>query len=131
MTTVNIYVNFIYMKRKVDFYRTAQKKCPVQDFLDSLKGKVAQKVTWTIMLLENFDKIPQQYFKKLSGSDGIWECRIRINTNIYRIFCFFAGNSVIVLTHGIVKKTQKIPIKEIKKEEKYKNDYLQMKRGKK
>ena len=97
----------------------------MQEFLDSLPGKVAQKVTWVLSLLEDLEVMPASYFKKLVGTDDIWECRIQFGSNAYRIFCFSLGNSVIVLTHGLIKKTQKTPQREIEKAEAYRRDYLQ------
>jgi len=55
---------------------------------------------------------------------NIWECRIRLGPDAYRIFCFFDGRSVVVLTHGIIKKTQKTPQREIDRAEAYRRDYL-------
>ena len=95
----------------------------MQEFLNSLPGKVAQKVAWVLNLVEDLDVIPSQYFKKLIGTEGVWECRIQLGSNIYRIFCFFMDNSV-VLTHGIVKKSRKIPRNEIEKAEAYQRDFL-------
>jgi phage-related protein len=87
-------------------------------------GKTAQKVTWVLSLLEDLDTVPASYFKKLVGSYGIWECRIQLASNAYRVFCFFEGNSVVVLTHGLIKKTQKTPRQEIERAEAYKKDYV-------
>lgn len=115
------------MSRTVVFYKTADGKCPVRDFLDSLPGKVAQKIAWVLRLLEDMDIVPSSYFKKLVGTKEIWECRIKFSSNAYRILCFFIGNSVVVLTHGFVKKSQKIPKHEIEKAETYRRDFL--KRG--
>jgi phage-related protein len=112
------------MNRTVIFYRTADGKCPARDFLDSLFGKVAQKVAWVLQLLEDLEKIPVVFFKKLIGTEEIWECRIRYGSNIYRIFCFFDSHSVVVLTHGLVKKSQKTPRTEIERAESYRRDYL-------
>jgi phage-related protein len=112
------------MKRTVVFYRTADGKCPVQNFLDSLPGKVAQKIAWVLRLLEDLDIIPASYFKKLVGTEEIWECRISFGSNAYRIFCFFAENAVVVLTHGFVKKSQKTPAYEIERAEVYRRDFL-------
>lgn len=112
------------MAKTIIFYRTEDGKCPVENFLDSLPGKAAQKVTWTLSLLEDLDIIPSSYFKKLVGTEEIWECRIQVASNAYRIFCFFEGRSAIVLTHGLVKKTQKTPRREIEKAESYRRDYL-------
>jgi phage-related protein len=112
------------VKRTVLFYRTLDGKCPVQDFLDSLSGKVAQKIAWVLRLVEDLDIIPSSYFKKLVGTEEIWECRIQFGSNAYRIFCFFAENSVVVLTHGFVKKSQKAPAYEIERAEAYRRDFL-------
>ena len=113
------------MGRTVTFYKTGDGKCPIQDFLDSLPGKVAQKVTWVLKLIEDMDVVPATYFKKLTGTEDIWECRIVFGSNAYRIFCFFAGNSVVVLTHGFVKKSQKTPKAEIEKAQYYRRDFLE------
>ena len=112
------------MGRTVIFYQGADGKCPIQDFLDSLPGKAAQKVTWVLNLLEGLDIVPSSYFKKLVGTEEIWECRITFGSNAYRIFCFFVDNSVVVLTHGFVKKSQKTPKTEIEKAEAYRRDFL-------
>jgi len=111
--------------KTVTFYTTVDGKCPIQGFLDSLPGKVAQKVTWVLKLLEDLDTVPSNYFKKLTGTKEIWECRIAFGSNAYRIFCFFAGESVVVLTHGFAKKSQKTPKAEIEKAEAYRRDFLE------
>ena len=106
------------------FYRTANGKCPVQEFLDSLSAK-AQKVAWVLGLVEDLEVVPSTYFKKLVSTDEIWECRIQLGSNAYRIFCFFDDNSVVVLTNGLIKKTQKTPQLEIERTEAYRRDYRQ------
>ncbi len=111
------------MSRETIFYKTASGKCPVEEFLDSLPAKVAQKVTWVLNLIEDIEAIPAQYFVKMPGTDDIWECRIKQGSNIYRIFAFWDGNKVI-LTHGFPKKSQKTPGNEIENAERYKKDYF-------
>ena len=112
------------MSRTVIFCKTPDGKCPARDFLDSLPGKAAQKVIWVLRLLEDMNIVPSSYFKKLLGTQEIWECRIQLGSNAYRILCFFAENSAVVLTHGFVKKTQKTPKVEIEKAEAYRKDFL-------
>ena len=112
------------MSETITFYRTVDGKCPVQEFLDSLSSKTAQKVAWVLSLVEELDVVPSTYFKKLVSTEEIWECRIQLGSNAYRIFCFFDGNSVVVLTHGLTKKTQKTPQREIERAEAYRRDYL-------
>jgi phage-related protein len=111
------------VSKTVTFYTTADGRCPVQEFLDSLPGKVAQKIVWVLRLLEDMDRVPASYFKKLAGTEDIWECRIQFGSNAYRIFCFFLDNSV-VLTHGFVKKSQKTPARELERAEVYRRDFF-------
>lgn len=112
------------MKRTVQFYKTASGACPVAEFINGLPGKAAQKVTWTLSLLEELDILPTTYFKKLVNSDGIWEVRVSRGSDSYRIFCFFIGNKAVILTHGLVKKSQKTPPREIERAVAYKREYL-------
>ena len=116
------------MKREIFFYRTVDGKCPTKEFLDFLPKKVFQKISWVLQLIVELEKIPGTYFKKVVNSDDIWECRITFSPNTYRIFCFFENGKVIILTHGIIKKTQKLPQNEIVKAEEYKKDYLRRKK---
>ncbi|HZX48356.1 MAG TPA: type II toxin-antitoxin system RelE/ParE family toxin [Nitrospirota bacterium] len=71
------------------------------------------------------DIVPSSYLKKLTGTEEIWECRIVFGSNAYRIFCFFIENSVVVLTHGFTKKSQKTPKTEIERAEAYRKDFLE------
>lgn len=117
------------MGKTIRFYKTVDGQCPVQEFLDSLPGRVAQKVAWVLSLIEDLDVVPSTYFRKLVSTAEIWECRIQLGSNAYRIFCFFDSNSVVVLTHGLIKKTQKTPQREIDRAEAYRRDYLQRRTG--
>ncbi|MBL0710081.1 MAG: type II toxin-antitoxin system RelE/ParE family toxin [Colwellia sp.] len=103
-------------------------KCPVSDFLDSLSGKQVQKVAWVLQLIEELDVIPNTYLKKLTNTDGIWEVRILVSSNIFRLLGFFDGDNLVVLNNGFQKKIQKTPAKEIKVAEKRRKDYLLRKR---
>jgi phage-related protein len=67
------------------------------------------------------------YFKKLTGTEDLWECKIQYSSNIYRIFCFFDSHAVVILTHGFEKKSMKIPRQEIERAESYRRDYLKRK----
>jgi hypothetical protein len=87
------------MGKIVLFYQSEDGKTPVKDFLDSLPGKVARKDLWVLMVAEELDVLPATYFKKLVGTDDIRECRVQFGSNDYRILCFHAGGSVMVLTH--------------------------------
>ena len=109
--------------RTINFYRTTSDDCPVEEFLDSLTGKQAQKVLWVLRLIEELDRVPGQYLKKLVDTDDIWEVRVQFGNNIFRLLGFFDGPTILVLTNGFAKKTQKTPPQEIAMAEKRKQDY--------
>lgn len=110
--------------REVRFYRTESDDCPVEEFLDSLSGKQAQKVVWVLRLVEELDPVPAQYFKKLVDTDGLWEVRAQQGGDTYRLIGFFDGNRLLVLTSGFAKKTEKTPRQEIALADKRRQDYL-------
>ena len=110
--------------REILFYKTVSGKCPVEEFLESLTSKQAQKVTWVLGLIEELSSIPSKYFKKLVNTDNIWEVRIRFGNDIFRLLGFFDGSQLVVLNHAFQKKTQKIPRQIIQIAEKRKRDYL-------
>ena len=114
--------------REVIFYKTATGDCPVEGFLDSLSGKQADKITWVLSIVEDLQIVPKQYFKKLVGTDDIWEVRIEFGNDIFRLLGFFDKGSLVVLTNGFTKKTQKTPQNEIVLAEKRKNEYLSRKK---
>jgi len=114
------------MQRKFIFYKTADNACPAEVFLSSLPPKAIVKMTWVLRLALRLERVPAQFFCKMEGADDIWEFRVRSGSTAYRIFAFWDKHH-IVLTHGIVKKTQKTPPKEIEKAKAYKQDYWQRK----
>ncbi|WP_293131717.1 hypothetical protein [Okeania sp. SIO3I5] len=57
--------------REILFYKTDSGYCPVEDFIDSLSGKQAQKVLWVLRLVEELDSVPSQYLKKLVNTNDI------------------------------------------------------------
>jgi len=109
--------------RKIVFYRTTSNHCPVEEFLDELPGKVAQKVTWVLRLIEDMEIVPATYSKKLEGTE-IWECRVSFASNTYRMLCFFRDGNTIVLTHGFAKKTERTPYTEIDRANECRKNYL-------
>lgn len=108
--------------RIIKFFKNTLGKCPVEDFLDSLPGKQAQKIAWVMQLIEEIEKIPEQYFKKLKATDDIWEIRAQMGSNTFRILGFFDLNNFIA-TNGFCKKSQKTPNREIILAEKRKREY--------
>ena len=92
-------------------------------FFAAQRQKVKDKIIWTLRLIEEIDKVPETYLKYLEGTDGLYEVRVQVASDIYRIFCFFDEGKLVVLANGFQKKTQKTPQKEIEKAVKIKKEY--------
>ena len=110
--------------REIIFYKNKTGKCPVQEFLDSLQPKQAQKVAWVLQIIEDLPKVPTTYLKKLVNTDDIWEARATLGNDTYRLLGFFDGPKLIVLNHAFQKKTQKTPKQAIKLAEERKREYF-------
>ena len=108
----------------IKFYKDINNRSPIEEFLNNLKAKDAQKVSWVLELIEDHDIVPKTYFKKMTNTDDIWEVRIQSGSNGYRLMCFRHANKIIILTNGFQKKTQKTPKNEILLAEKRKKDWL-------
>ena len=106
----------------VRFLRTAEGKCPLEEFLGGLSPKDAQKVLWVFRLIERLDRVPTAYLKKLAGSEEIWEVRVQGSSQIYRVFSFFNRDDLWVL-HGYSKKGRRTEPREIRRAERLRRDF--------
>jgi phage-related protein len=109
--------------REVHFYRTESGDCPVEEFLDALTGKQAQKIVWVLRLVEQLDPVPSQYLKKLIDTDGLWEVRALHGGDAFRLIGFFDSLRFVVVG-GFTKKTEKTPRQEIDIASARRQDYL-------
>lgn len=96
-------------------------------FFNKQRQKTKDKILWTFRVIENQRIIPVEYFEHLTGTDGLYEIRVKQGSDIFRIFCFFDEGKIIVLANGFQKKTQKTPKTEIEKALKIKKEYEQEK----
>lgn len=110
--------------KEIKFYKTLTGKCPIEDFLDSLSSKEAQKVTWVLSLIEDMDTISTKFYKKLTNCDDIIEVRAQIGKNNFRLLGFENNATFVILTNGFKKKDQKVPKAEITLAEQRKKEYL-------
>jgi len=94
------------------------------DFFQTLRPKVQRKFNWTLQLIETVEKVPKKYLEHLSGTNGLYEIRVEVGTDIFRVFCFFDAGALIILINGFHKKSQKTPRNEIERAEKLKKQYL-------
>lgn len=94
------------------------------DFFETLKPEVKKKFNWTLQLIATLDRVPEKYFKHITGSTGLYEIRVEVGSDIYRVFSFFDKGQLVVLVNGFQKKSQKTPKNEIELAEKLKKQYF-------
>ena len=98
-----------------------------KEFYVAQTKTVRDKINFVLKLVETQRIIPKKFFRFIEESDGIYEIRIEIESNIYRIFCCMDDGALVVLFNGFQKKSQKTPRKEIKRAEAIKKEYYKSK----
>jgi len=86
-----------------------------EEFLLTQPQKVQDKIFKIIEAIETIERVPSNYLKSMEGSNGLYEARIQLASNIWRVFCFFDSGKLVILLNGFQKKTQKTPKNEIDK----------------
>ena len=98
-----------------------------KEFYVAQTDEVRHKINQVLKMIETQRIVPIKFFKYIEGSDGIYEVRVEVGNNIYRVFSCFDKGAVVVLFHGIQKKSQKTPPKEIRRAEAIKKEYYKSK----
>ena len=100
----------VYIEEAIDFLRHLPQK---------VKAKVVYNIGKSMYVLDN------SLFKKLENTD-IWEFRTLYNGNAYRLFAFWdtEEDTLVIATHGMIKKSQRTPLKEIEKAEAKRKEYF-------
>ncbi|RBN51157.1 type II toxin-antitoxin system RelE/ParE family toxin [Flavobacterium psychrolimnae] len=98
-----------------------------EDFLLEQPKKVQDKIFKIIEAIETLERVPSNYLKSMEGTNGLYEARIQLASNIWRVFCFFDHGKLVILLNGFQKKTQKTPKNEIDKALRLMKQYYQEK----
>ncbi len=102
-----------------------------KEFLDGLDEKARDKIVYNIWKARSTND--KELFKKLQ--DEVWEFRTKYNKTYYRLFAFWdktdKEDTVVISTHGLIKKTDKIPKSEIERAENLREKYFNDKNKKK
>jgi len=100
------------------------------DFYLEQTEKVQEKIEYVFKILRTVQNVPKKFLDHITGTEGLYEIRIELDSNIYRIFCCFDKGTLIVLFNGFQKKTQKTPKQEIDMALKLKDEYFNSKNKK-
>jgi phage-related protein len=116
--------------REIEIYISPQGGTPLSRFMNSLPAPLRAKLARDIDLLIEFGpSIGEPYVKKLRGtSPDLWELRTRRASDHVRTIFSVLENNRIILLHGFVKKTGRIPRREIETAEQRLKQYLEIRR---
>lgn len=95
----------------------------------SLDSYVQEKIEYVFKVIRTVDRIPPKFFKHIQSTDGLYEIRIKVGSDIYRVFCCFDEGKIVILFNGFQKKSQKTPKKEIDKALELQQEYFNKKKG--
>ncbi len=109
--------------RKIYYYKNFY-----LDFFKTLNPEVRKKFNWTLLLIATVERVPEKYFKHMTGTSGIYEIRVEFGSNIYRVFSFFDKDQLVILVNGFQKKSQKTSKREIELAEKLRKEYFNEKK---
>ena len=98
------------------------------EFYQRQDQKVKRKIQYVFELIEQVERVPEKFLKHLTGTDGLYEIRVEYQSNIYRIFCCFDEDQLVVVFNGFQKKSQKTPRKEIERARRLMNEYFSAKK---
>lgn len=95
---------------KITLYTALGGRTPIIEFINGLDARSQAKIARAIDLLEEFGlALGKPYVKKVRGDNCIWELRVRLGTDSYRLLFCLIGEDETILLHGFTKKTEKIP----------------------
>ena len=97
------------------------------NFFNAQKEEVRKKLNWTLQLISIQERIPEKFFKHITGSDALFEIRVEVGSDIFRVFSFFDKGNLVVLVNGFQKKTQKTPQNQLNLAEKIRKEYYESK----
>ncbi|MFZ4724665.1 MAG: type II toxin-antitoxin system RelE/ParE family toxin [Paludibacter sp.] len=92
-----------------------------------MNDSVKEKIGYVFRVIKTVEKIPEKFLKHIEGTEGLYEIRIEVGSNIYRVFCCFDKGNLVVLFNAFQKKTQKTPKSEIEFAQKLKLEYFTLK----
>jgi phage-related protein len=107
------------MERTIIFY-----KHYFLNFYKVQKEPVQRKIDFVLNLLKHIERVPDKFFRHMEGSKGLFEIRVKVGSDIFRIFSFFDEGTLVVAINGFQKKTQKTPKNELERAEKIKKEYF-------
>lgn len=94
------------------------------DFYNDQSEKVQSKIDYVLKIVATQQRVPLKFLRAIESEKGLFEVRIEMESNIYRIFCCFDNGNLVVLFNGFQKKSQKTPKDEIARAMRIMDEYF-------
>lgn len=101
-----------------------------EEFLLAQPQKIQDKIFKVLEIIETVEHVPKTYLAPIKTQKGLFEARIQLGSNIWRVFCFFDEGRLVILLNAFTKKTQKTPQREIEKAVRLMKEYYEEKKQK-
>ena len=101
-----------------------------KEFRKTLDKDTLKKLYQILTLIMFVKAVPVKFLKSIEGRKGLYEIRLEQGKNIYRVFCCFDEDNLVVLFNGFQKKTQKTPKEQLDKAETLMKKYFDLKKNK-
>lgn len=98
-----------------------------KEFYAIQSDAVRRKINYCLTVVKTVDRVPRAILKSMEDADGLFEIRVEVGSNIFRIFCCFDEGALVILFNGFQKKTQKTPKSEIDRAKKLMKEYFKEK----
>ena len=95
-----------------------------KEFYMAQTDAVRRKINYCINVVKTVDRVPKTILKNMEDADELYEIRVEVWNNIFRIFCCFDEGSLVILFNGFQKKTQKTPKQQIERAKKLMKEYF-------
>lgn len=102
-------------------------KAYFNEFYVAQTDAVRRKINYCLNVVRSVDRVPKTILRSMENTDGLYEIRVEVGSNIFRIFCCFDEGSLVILFNGFQKKTQKTPPLQLERAKKIMKEYFKEK----
>ena len=86
-----------------------------------------EKIAYVLQLIRTVERVPEKFLKHVEGTQKLFEVRVEVGSDIFRVFCCFDRGDLVVLLNGFQKRSQKAPRTEIELALKLMDEYFTQK----
>ena len=97
------------------------------EFYVAQTDAVRRKINYCLNVVRSVDRVPKTILRSMENTDGLYEIRVEVGSNIFPIFCCFDEGSFVILFNGFQKKTQKTPPLQLERAKKIMKEYFKEK----